>query len=51
MSDGRLLALDVLTTTNEQIPVNKVFLKQRIDLLTSRAWLEQSKELEVSSSS
>eukprot|EP00456_Euglypha_rotunda_P021248 TRINITY_DN1829_c0_g1_i2.p1 TRINITY_DN1829_c0_g1~~TRINITY_DN1829_c0_g1_i2.p1 ORF type:complete len:319 (+),score=40.06 TRINITY_DN1829_c0_g1_i2:78-1034(+) len=46
LSDGRAILIDVLTTTNSQIPVNKVFLKQRIDLLTARAWLEESKELE-----
>jgi len=46
LSDGRQIAIDVLSTANLLIPVNKVFLKQRIDLLTSRAWLEESKELE-----
>jgi hypothetical protein len=40
LAQGTVIALDVLTTENQQVPVNKVFLKQRIDLLTSRAWLE-----------
>lgn len=44
---GKVIALDVLTTENGQVPVNKVFLKQRIDLLTARAWLEESKEIEA----
>jgi len=46
LPDGQQMQINIATTVNEQIPVNKVFLKQRIDLLTSRAWLEQSKELE-----
>jgi len=47
LPDGRMIAMDVLTMVNPLIPVNKVFLKQRLDLLTARAWLEESKEIEA----
>ncbi len=31
---------------NPMVPVNSVFVKQRLDLLTARAWLTQDKKLE-----
>jgi hypothetical protein len=29
------------------IPVDRIFLKQRLDLLTAKAWLDQSKHIEA----
>jgi hypothetical protein len=44
---GQQVEIPVLTTINPSIPVSKVFIKQRIDILTARQWLTQSKELEA----
>jgi hypothetical protein len=39
-------SLEAKTQQSDVIPVGKVFLKQRLDLLTAKAWLEESKQIE-----
>jgi len=46
MADGRKFEMEILSRASEVIPVSKVFLKQRIDLLTARAWFEESKSIQ-----
>jgi len=40
--DGKDFKVEVKTRTSDVIPVKKVFIKQRIDLLTARSWLSQT---------
>jgi len=44
-ADGRVIVMDVPTNINREVPVAKLFLKQQLDLLTGRAWLENSEKL------
>jgi len=46
MGNGQPFAQEVVAASSGIVPVNKVFIKQRLDLLTSKAWLEDSKEIE-----
>ncbi len=41
LPDGKQFEMIVPSRTSDVIPVSKVFLKQRIDLLTARSWLDQ----------
>jgi hypothetical protein len=45
--DDSKFELPVKTVHTNVIPVDRIFLKQRIDLLTAKAWLEDSKEIEA----
>lgn len=45
-ADGKNWQSFVSVRPSEVIPVSKVFIKQRIDLLSAQAWLDQSDELE-----
>jgi hypothetical protein len=40
------VTLSVQVRQSTVIPVGKVFIKQRLDLLTARAWMEENKEQE-----
>jgi hypothetical protein len=44
--NGKTISLSLHTTENAAIPVSKVFLRQRLDVMTARAWLLESKEME-----
>jgi len=45
--DGKSACIEVKTRTSEVIPVKKVFIKQQLDLLTARSWLDrEDKQLE-----
>lgn len=46
LADQKTWQTQIHTRTSDVIPVNKVFLKQRLDLLTASAWLKESRELE-----
>lgn len=43
---GEPICIKVPVRVSSVIPVSKVFLKQRLDMLTAQAWLEQSAELQ-----
>jgi hypothetical protein len=45
--DESKFELSVKSVHTNVIPVDRIFLKQRIDLLTAKAWLEDSKEIEA----
>jgi len=38
--------LEIKSRESDVIPVRKVFIKQRLDLLTAKAWLEQSRPVQ-----
>lgn len=42
---GTLIVLSIPARTSEVIPVNKVLIKQRLDLLTAKQWLEESEAM------
>eukprot|EP01083_Nonionella_stella_P295751 1005054_1 len=42
MWDGQLFEIQFSPSTSERIPIDKVFLKQRIDLMTAQQWLNES---------
>jgi hypothetical protein len=46
LADGQPFQQQVVAAHANGVPVGKVFLKQRIELLTARQWLTESKELE-----
>lgn len=46
-SKGSKVSLPVRVEHSSRLPIDRIFLKQRIDLLTAKAWLEESKELEA----
>jgi len=46
MPDGTPFELRAVTQTSDVVPVSRVFLKQRLDLLSANAWLHNSKEIE-----
>lgn len=45
--NGKNVAMEVPISQRANVPVDLVFMKQRLDLLTSRAWLQEQKELEL----
>jgi hypothetical protein len=45
-ADKKEYSMTIQPRSSEVIPVNKVFIKQRLDLLTARSWLEESKSLQ-----
>lgn len=45
-ANGEMERLIIRPRVSDVIPVFKVFVKQRLDLLTARAWLEQNQEIE-----
>ncbi|KAK9807041.1 hypothetical protein WJX72_011563 [[Myrmecia] bisecta] len=46
LPSGEIWTQTVYTTAAAQIPLDKVVVKQRLDVLTSRAWLQQDKKLQ-----
>jgi hypothetical protein len=46
LADGSAFQSPTVVRQSDVIPVSRLFLKQRIDLLTAQAWMKESKELE-----
>eukprot|EP01006_Ploeotia_vitrea_P038491 TRINITY_DN66241_c11_g1_i3.p1 TRINITY_DN66241_c11_g1~~TRINITY_DN66241_c11_g1_i3.p1 ORF type:complete len:629 (+),score=275.17 TRINITY_DN66241_c11_g1_i3:638-2524(+) len=46
LCNGQQFTQEVRPAHSQLVPVEKVFLKQRLDMLTSRQWLEDSKKIE-----
>jgi hypothetical protein len=44
---NRIQVVDDLSNNVMDVPLDKVFIKQRIDLLTAKAWLQREKVLEA----
>ena len=45
-SDGSIFSFPIVIRSNANVPVKRVLIQQQIDLLTAKAWLEQSREVE-----
>lgn len=45
LADGRQWSKEVLTFMEASVPLNKVFAKQRIDLMAAKAWMDDDRKL------
>ena len=43
--NGTITRLTINAESNQYIPLHRVFVKTRLDILTAQAWLEDSKDL------